>query len=357
MTATLKTYRTRFLHRNIDLRNVTVKQAIEGRSIYYSQEKPENHDNLQYPEREALWFYLQNHAMASLSRLYDPAEPLAPEHRELVDRYHDTTLKSVMRMYTYLLLICTRETRHAKKPKDVLANPKYAKLKDWYMTYHGSDAGKAIKMLTNSPPAATMGVLTEMYCDLFYKSPYASGYGGKAWGQIADVLRQFVHGEITAEMMMDTAFTLCHNNGPIFNKGMLFHMYNESAIREILDVQRAGMIPAYIRDRKHKVGLWGKYAGGNFVNAEMEAYVEKAEGLSLDFTASVDWGRVMELGAMGSYLHLIKPKAKSAAELAKEKMEAEKKAKAQALFEASKYQIMPGVYAQKETPVRTLETA
>ena len=58
---------------------------------------------------------------------------------------------------------------------------------------------------------------------------------------MTDCLVRFVSGEFSAEMMLDTVWTLAHNGGPIFNKGQ-FYACTANALR-ILDVQRSGQIP------------------------------------------------------------------------------------------------------------------
>src|SRR5208283_4005185 len=76
----------------------------------------------------------------------------------------------------------------------------------------------------------------------FYKCKWAGGYGGKKWGVVTDCLARFVTGEFSAEMMLDTVWTLAHNGGPIFNKGQFYACYGHTLYR-ILDVQRSGQIP------------------------------------------------------------------------------------------------------------------
>lgn len=343
MPATFKQYRSRAIHRHLDMTQVPVEVAVEGDKKFMLSVS----NSTAVPEVEALWFYLRNHAVAALSRVYDPAEPLSPEHEALLDEYHASVQQSALRMYFYLLRICTRETRHAHSSDPVLKQDKYAPLASWYKSYAGTDGGTAISKLLKSPPPVSMGLLSDFLRDMFYMCKYSGGYGGKAWGQIADVLQQFVHGKITAEMMLDTAFTLCHNNGPIFNKGMLYDMYNAAAIREILDVQRAGMIPAYVRDVSLGLGESKKYAGKQFVIPPMWNYVQKMEGVSLDFTMSVDWARLKTLGAIGNYPHLIPKKVLSPAEQAKMEALAKKQKAEQEAKEKSKFYVMPNVVAYK----------
>ena len=48
-------------------------------------------------------------------------------------------------------------------------------------------------------------------------------YGGKPWATIAEHGLKFTQGKMNAEMFIDQAFSLEHNNGNMFNKDFLFH--------------------------------------------------------------------------------------------------------------------------------------
>jgi hypothetical protein len=130
--------------------------------------------------------------------------------------------------------------------------------------------------------------------EVFHTGKFSGGFGGEAWGAIADVLNDYVHGKLTAEMMLDTAFTLCHNNGPIFNKGMLYDGYT-SDIYTILDVQRSGQVPQLV------------YSCDVIqVNTEAVQEVWKTcygalGDKLLENTHYVDWFKVEALGALHSY--------------------------------------------------------
>ena len=131
-------------------------------------------------------------------------------------------------MFFYLLLICTRESRHTK---DAVSSPfikglgkKYGDgCTGFWSSIKGTGSSGAAERLRNSPPDVLLGDYTKFLADMFNGGQFSGGYGGVAWGAVAVVLRDYSIGAISAEMMMDTAFTLCHNNGPIFNKGMLFN--------------------------------------------------------------------------------------------------------------------------------------
>lgn len=302
------------------------------------------------PEVDAISFYLMNHGMALISQKYMEHEPLGPL-ASLVEQYHEVIGIKTIRMFYYLILICTRESRHAQNRTKL--HQKYPKI----AKFHGNlnSSSQAPEYWSQSPPEVTLGEYANFLVDVFTMCSYNGGYGGKKWAEVATPLREYVNGNITAEMMMDTAYTLAHNNGPIFNKGMLFHMYDGAEILRILDVQRAGMIPQLVASK-----------GSPFVRPEHTKFqqtVEKALGAS--FGGTVDWLMVMKLGAKGNYHHLVaatkngpgtKPQSKLALYKAKKKAVAEAAAKAKAAaeaaakaseFEKNHIKIYPGVHLKK----------
>ena len=57
---------------------------------------------------------------------------------------------------------------------------------------------------------------------IFENNHFEEGYGGDAWAVIAKHALNFAQGKINAEMFVDQAFSLEHNNGNMFNKDFLF---------------------------------------------------------------------------------------------------------------------------------------
>ena len=51
---------------------------------------------------------------------------------------------------------------------------------------------------------------------------FDSGYGGQPWAEIAEHALSFAKGDINAEMFIDRALSLEHNNGQMFNKNFIF---------------------------------------------------------------------------------------------------------------------------------------
>jgi len=305
------------------------------------------------PEVDALTFYLMNHVVSMVRQVKHPYESLG-EFENLLNEYHNFLSISSTRMFFYLLLICTRESRHDKSSYTDsvwkgITKDYGKKCVDFHKAIKGSSSDSAAKMLKDYPPDMSLGAYANCLSDIFHKGKYSSGFGGPAWGKVADVLKDFVHGRISAEMMMDTSFTLCHNNGPIFNKGMLFETYTH-AIYKILDVQRSGQIPQMIYNAETSYA--NKAEVKKVFNFCHELLGEKLEGY-------VDWFLVEELGALHGYSsekqiqqakygYPTKLKAKMEAEKIKKELQ-EAKLKEE---EAKMVKIMPNLKVKKLEVVR-----
>lgn len=306
-------------------------------------EKPMGH-----PEVDGIIFYMMNHAVSIVRQQYNQYEALG-DKLVVLEEYHRQLSYRSARMFFYLLLICTRESRHAKNDHDTKMMQELRKqygdsIFDFHKSIKGSGSSGAASKLQTSPPDASLGQYTKFLCDVFYKGNYSSGYGGPAWGKVADVLRDYVNGVITAEMMMDTAFTLCHNNGPIFNKGMLFQSYTDE-IYKILDVQRSGQIPQMVANGESK---WATHS-------EVKPLWEFCRGhLGAKFEGHVDWFLVEELGALKTYTsqknaqvaahgYPEKMKAKQMAEKVKQDLAAKKAKEDEGMW----VQIMPNAKVKK----------
>lgn len=300
------------------------------------------------PEKDAIIFYMMNHAVSLIRQKVHVYEPLG-KYLPIMELYHAELAVRSTRMFAYMLLICTRESRHDKQDK---SSSGYTLLKNLYgsevTSFHSSLAGLssmgAAERLQSNPPKTTLGKYTNFLVDVFNKGKYNGGYGGVAWGKVAEVLRDFVHGKITAEMMMDTAFTLCHNNGPIFNKGMLFDSYSHE-IYKILDVQRSGQVPQLVADKQTPLANDSKI---------LSLWTKCFDTLGAEFSGYVDWFLVEELGALKQYPdqktkqiakhgYPSKFKAKKEAQEAK----AELAAKAKLAELKANIEIIPGQFIKK----------
>lgn len=293
--ATLNQHRKRPTLAPLDLRDVPVKEVVANYQPCQQHLVKLDGSLNTYPESDAIEFYLKNAAMAQVAQLVDPNAPLG-KYEPLIESYQATVRTKSLRMFYYLLLICTRESRHVHHNAaffDSLTQ-KYGKCMSFTKGIKGSSSDGAVNQLLVAPPDATMGAYTEHLLEIFDRGAtlhlFSGGYGGKAWASIAKVLRNFVHGVTSAELMLDTGFTLAHNNGPIFNKQVLFHHYDQHELLRILDVQRAGMIPQYV----HTVAA-------PRITQQARQFRQDAEALLGEFGGVVDWDKVEALGAVQTY--------------------------------------------------------
>jgi hypothetical protein len=303
------------------------------------------------PETEALWFYGMNHAIALIAERRAPLEPLTAWEQSTVERYHAVMSEKAQRAFHYLLLICIRESRHNKSLAQ--DGPKMASLfgknvSDFHLSIKGGEHSIHQAFVTN-PPNATIGAFVDSMVWAFYNSSWSGGYGGKKWGVVTDCLKRFVHGEFTAEMMLDTVWTLAHNGGPIFNKGMLYDHYGSYLIR-LLDVQRSGQIPQAVLSDKHLL----KYADSDLILLMGQVRKEFPNQIG----EYVDWGVVEALGSVQQYpkekaeqhaKHGMSPEEKQALieQKIKEEAQAAKEAEEKANWHLNHFTVMPGVEVKK----------
>lgn len=89
----------------------------------------------------------------------------------------------------------------------------------------------------------------------FFLSGFDSGYGGEPWAEIAKHALSFAKGEMNAEMFIDRALSLEHNNGQMFNKNFIFDEVEEVPIYFINGKYAKDVNIANVRELKSKVLL------------------------------------------------------------------------------------------------------
>lgn len=286
---TLAYHQSRVFTTNRSMAHVECSQVASALKEYVQSTK----DTSVKPESEALWFYGLNHAVALISAKRAPLEPLPDDELAFVMQYYEQCSPRAVRAFYYLMLICIREARHSlSKASDQnhLAD-KFGKPVAAFFKDAGSEQGIHTRFL-ESPPKTTIGTFVDSLRWLFYNAKWSGGYGGKAWGKVTDCLYKFVIGEFSAEVMMDTVWTLCHNNGPIFNKGHLYSCHSGTLVR-ILDIQRSGQVPQAILSDK-----WVEPLG----HSDLKSSMTKLQHMFPDQIGGyVDWFVVEALGSVHKY--------------------------------------------------------
>ncbi len=240
------------------------------------------------PEREAISFYMLNHAMLEIEKRYSPDDPLG-DALPIVERYHAVLNEAGVRMFGYLLITTTRESRHLKGGQQNQLESEYGNGCTKFTSKVHSHAQDALFSNSSDVP---LGHYLDYLCDIFDKLSWSSAYGGPNWGKVTAPLRDVVNGIISIEMMLDVAYTLAHNNGPIFNKGFQYKHYDMASLTTILDCQRAGQIPNMVRSKENDHVTSHHVAALDYIEARLPGFKAKPW---------VNWDVVEKLGAVGSY--------------------------------------------------------
>lgn len=355
-------HQSRALTSHRDMSQVSCQQVVKAKNAFQAADKNANAK----PERLAISFYALNQGMALIAAKRHAYEKLTPGELLFVEQYHELAGETAVRAFYYLLEICTREARHNSSLKGAKAAEFKAKIEKQFgpeiAAIHasvGSGEESIMKAFFDKTPDAPIGQYCKSLAWVYYHCKWPSNYGGPAWGNIADCLSRFVAGEFTAEMMLDTVWTLEHNTCAIFNKpNKLFaHFDSHGWLKRILDVQRSGQMV--------EMALYDK-AVSQFVASDVAA---SANWIRQEFPGKigthVDWYKVEALGALGHYAaekaqQSLTPEEKAAiekqaaeAKAQKEAAEAvaklakEEAAKAAAEKLANQFTVMPGVTVEK----------
>jgi hypothetical protein len=257
---------------------------------------PITNANNPVPDAEAVRFYLFNHLVSIIRERFTRHEPLPKWAEDVMQQYKTIVTLQGIRLTCYMALITTRETRHMNTMEDSWWDENVIKTcgkaaKDFHYKIRGKDSSYVVSCFENDAPAIPVGKFFKAIEIEFFSLAFSHGYGNAPWGHIAQCLVQFLEGKTTQEMMIDTAYTLAHNNGPMFNKGMLYQGYT-SNFKVLLDVQRSGQMPEYVLENNTYL---------NYLSDEQKmAFAVMREGLMGEslFGKYVDWHKVKKAGAL-----------------------------------------------------------
>lgn len=283
---TILDYKSMAVYKNNDFSKVQLQCITKGISSLIG--------NSTNPQEKAIRFYTLNHLVSVIEKNYKNDVELG-QYNLTYEAYNNELLDTGLQIFYYLLCICTREARHLSNIKAMYSTSNaYALWQD--VKGGGGSAGSFLKYTssTGTHGTVTIGELLELLLPIFTEHSWSSSFGGKAWGNITEQVRKYVYGECSLELLVDTAFTLSHNTGNIFNKGFIFS-YDTDKLIEILDVQRSGQMPEYVNSKDSTSTTEG-----------LQSLIHSISALEI-FGNTVDWQQVMDLGSVKSY-HLKLPK-------------------------------------------------
>jgi hypothetical protein len=244
------------------------------------------------PDKEAVQFYLFNHLAAIVKEKFTRHEVLHKWAADVMREYKQVVVQQGIRMVSYMALITARESRHMGGEdsswwqKNIIA-PYGDECYHFHHQIKSISSDTVVKVLMNSAPEVPIGNFYKALEYMFFHGGFSGGYGGKPWAMITQSLNQFLDGKISQEMLIDTAYTLTHNNGPMFNKGMLYNNYSGQFV-QLLDIQRSGQIPEFVIE-----GSWGHLS-----LHQKKVFKAALEVIGSEFGEYVDWYKVEKLGAI-----------------------------------------------------------
>jgi len=245
------------------------------------------------PETDMLDFYVGVQALGLMHRVHHEHEVVRDDLYRHLLAWRGRTAKAVGRALLYSIVICTREMRHCGSKDD-------PELEKRLVDETSLDAASFVRFMM-AGGGAPDGILSCAYVPVgdafravdlaFREGMFGKQFGGEPWAQVARNVVRYVDGSYTPEMFLDTVWSLCHNNGPIFNKGMHYDMYSNYLI-ELLDVQRSGQVIEGIVE-----GRWV-----HFLTKETSTLAYFMKDYVRDLVGDyVDWSLVEEAGSLMSY--------------------------------------------------------
>lgn len=269
-------------------------QSIAPRTKKYWDEIGKNGGKV-FPDREAVSFYCLNHLASIVRSKFTMYEPLPTWAQSVMKAYVECLAKQSERLFHYMLLIITRESRHMYDPDEewwqkAAFHPAVQK----FLKELDESEIASVKQLCDKPPEGVkLGEYVDAIVYVFNEGSFNSGYGGKPWGNIAKCLGDMVNGVTSLEMMVDSSYSLAHNNGPMFNKDMLYSHYNTEEFIKILDVQRSGQVPEMVLNNEVAV---------SYIDDEVRTLAQLVQKeVPNAFGTYVDWYKVEKLGSMKKY--------------------------------------------------------
>jgi hypothetical protein len=271
---------------------VTAKQLA---TVLLAQDKQ---DATAYPDFQAVRFYALNQMVAILSQKFTVNEKLPDWARDVVVAYERELVSQHRRLTWYTFLVISREFRHLKNPAAVFKKTMYSQgVKDLIKYIKDSTSEGDLNTWLAQVPEDPLDKYAAQLTNAFNVGSWSSGYGGKPWGKISETFGRYMAGETSAEIFIDTAYTLAHNNGPMFNKGMLYMMYGSNFLT-VLDVQRAGMICEGLIDGQLQ-SIAGTKAGAKKAGlSDVEALAKEVKLQTGEIGDYIDWYKVKDLGAV-----------------------------------------------------------
>lgn len=260
---TIKANRERAL---LSCRDISQTRMSDSYDAFFNYHKGNGQGSRNIGET-AVNFYLLNHAISLVNQSFPPEQELPPEYQAIYSFYHKEGGAIGVRMFHDILYMLTTMTSYTHPEPhhfewieedfgsatrefiESIVNTQ-GKTNTWWTGAYSSNEPmlKKAKMESGSITLAQgIGALTYILDVRQRELSYAG-----LWRDVGKMMLQFIHGVKSLESTIDNSFTFCHCNGSFFEKGYLFQAVGNTLF-EVLDVQRAGLIPQFVNEGKHSL--------------------------------------------------------------------------------------------------------
>lgn len=256
------------------------------------------------PENDAVMFYYCMSILNDMETHKGLDTDLTQEEQIIVDNIMGILTTISFSLFSYLIVICWGEMRYASG-HGVLAQMDGETL--YVCKACGVSSGKSgFKDGIMSLGYDNFFPIAQALKDGFNTKGWGGAYGGKKWGEVANIVTSYLKGDIPLVILCDQAFNAEHNCGTIFNKSYLYKSAG-SDMKKVLDVQKSGQIPemvyAFLSNNQHYSIVKGAVDGGPeqamFKDILLRVYNDPVSLIGKEINDWVDWYKVKALSGAG----------------------------------------------------------
>lgn len=285
MSKTIEAIKARAVFQKRDLSNAPMSEVAKKMTQFAAK-----HGTSQNVEQEATLFYLSSHGFHCLEASVTPTEELTPQKALLAEQHVQRMNMMGLRMFYYILVISAEEMQFGQARNeglfDFVESNTSAGAAQWLKRVMGREGGRDFFKKTEG---LSLGECIQALEMGFRFARWSPGFGGLPWAQIAETAGEVIRGSNSLELMVDKAFTLCHNNGAIFNKGHYYSHY-ASQFYQLLDIQASGQIPGAIHSKLALPGINSP--------AARELHAQFAKVFPEEFNTAYDASRVKSMASV-----------------------------------------------------------
>lgn len=235
---TLYKHKASSLYKENKFSNISYKELFKEINLY----KKTNSNMV--PESDALMFYLVNNIWHTINSRYGEYEDLPDNVYDLVKECNKLSVQ-----------ICKGVFFHTCLVGDGMLATYLGNLSDSQKDYFKISYGEGfLKYLENKSNRSIDGLNLHQFLggmSNVYSIQKLIPWG-KPYSMIVKTIHKISNGNTSLYAGCDNVWSLCHNGGTIFNKGIGgIYKVSSNFIFDILDVQDSGQIPAWVNENRN----------------------------------------------------------------------------------------------------------